>query len=75
MLGGGKEGCRKVRGLLEQNCKITVICDRLNHYLAQLKEQGQIEIVKTKIKDASVLDNYNDLFLEYLCSDECPRSR
>ncbi len=63
MLGGGKEGCRKVRGLLDQNCKITVMCDRLNHYLLQLKEQGQIEIVKTKIKDASVLDNYNDLFL------------
>lgn len=63
MLGGGKEGCRKVRGLLDQNCKITVICDRLNHYLFQLKEQGQIEVVKAKIKDASVLDNYNNLFL------------
>jgi precorrin-2 dehydrogenase/sirohydrochlorin ferrochelatase len=63
VLGGGTEGCRKVRGLLDQNCKITVICDRLNHYLTQLKEKGQIEIVKTKIKNASVLDNYNDLFL------------
>lgn len=63
VLGGGNEGCRKVRGLLDQNCKITVICDRLNHYLTQLKEKGQIEIVKTKIKDASVLDNYDDLFL------------
>lgn len=63
MLGGGNEGCRKVRGLLDQNCKITVICDRLNQYLFQLKEQGQIEIVKTKIKDASVLDSYTNLFL------------
>jgi precorrin-2 dehydrogenase/sirohydrochlorin ferrochelatase len=63
VLGGGNEGCRKIRGLLDQNCKITVLCDRLNHYLTQLKEQGQIEIVKTKIKDATVLDNYSDLFL------------
>ena len=63
MLGGGREGARKVRGLLDQNCKITVMCSRLNRYLFQLKEQGRIEVVKTKIKDASVLDNYNNLFL------------
>ena len=63
MLGGGREGARKVRGLLDQNCKITVMCSRLNRYLFQLKEQGRIEVVKTKIKDARVLDNYNNLFL------------
>ena len=63
VLGGGNEGARKVRGLLDQNCKITVMCNRLNRYLFQLKEQGRIEVVKTKIKDASVLDNYNNLFL------------
>ena len=63
MLGGGREGARKVRGLLDQNCKITVMSNRLNRYLFQLKEQGRIEVVKTKIKDASVLDNYNNLFL------------
>ena len=63
MLGGGNEGARKVHGLLDQNCKITVICNRLNRYLSQLREQGRIEVVKTKIKDASVLDNYDSLFL------------
>jgi precorrin-2 dehydrogenase / sirohydrochlorin ferrochelatase len=63
VLGGGKEGGRKIRGLLGQNCKITVMCSRLNRYLSQLREQGRIELVKTKIKDASVLDNYNNLFL------------
>lgn len=63
MLGGGKEGGRKIRGLLDQNCKITVMCSRLNRYLSQLREQGRIELVKTTIKDASVLDNYDNLFL------------
>jgi precorrin-2 dehydrogenase/sirohydrochlorin ferrochelatase len=63
VLGGGNEGARKVRGLLDQNCKITLVCNRLNRYLSQLKEQGRIEVVKTKIRDASVLDNYNNLFL------------
>jgi len=63
VLGGGNEGARKVHGLLDQDCKITVVCNRLNRYLSQLREQGRIEVVKTKIKDASVLDNYNSLFL------------
>ncbi len=63
VLGGGNEGARKVHGLLDQNCKITVVCNRLNRYLSQLREQGRIEVVKTKIKDASVLDNYNSLYL------------
>jgi precorrin-2 dehydrogenase / sirohydrochlorin ferrochelatase len=63
VLGGGNEGARKVHGLLDQNCKITVMCNRLNRYLSQLREQGRIEVVKTKIKDSSVLDNYNSLFL------------
>ena len=63
VLGGGNEGARKVHGLLDQNCKITVMCNRLNRYLSQLREQGRIEVVKTKIKDASELDNYNSLYL------------
>jgi precorrin-2 dehydrogenase/sirohydrochlorin ferrochelatase len=63
VIGGGSEGGRKIRGLLGQNCKITVISNRLNRYLKGLERQGKIEIVKTKLKDASILDNYRDQFL------------
>lgn len=63
MIGGGDEGSRKIRGLLDQDCKITVVCDRLNRDLHQLRDQGRIEIVKTRIKDSSILDSYDNLFL------------
>lgn len=63
VIGGGSEGARKIRGLLGQNCKITVISNRLNRYLKSLERQGKIEIVKTKLKDASILDNYKNQFL------------
>jgi len=63
VIGGGDEGSRKIRGLLDQDCKITVLCDRLNRDLNQLRDQGRIEIVKTRIKDSSILDNYDNLFL------------
>jgi precorrin-2 dehydrogenase/sirohydrochlorin ferrochelatase len=63
VIGGGTEGSRKIRGLLGQNCKITVISNRLNRYLTSLEKQGKIEIVKMKLKDASILDNYKNQFL------------
>jgi precorrin-2 dehydrogenase/sirohydrochlorin ferrochelatase len=63
VIGGGTEGSRKIRGLLGQNCKITVISNRLNRYLTGLKKEGKIEVVKMKLKDASILDNYKNQFL------------
>ena len=70
VIGGGTEGVRKVRGLLGQNCKITLISNRLNRYLTDLGKQGQIEIMKTKIKDASILDNYKNSFLVLVATDD-----
>lgn len=63
VIGGGTEGVRKVRGLLGQDCRITVISSRVNRYLAEQAELGRIELVKASLKDASILDDYNDVFL------------
>ena len=70
VIGGGTEGIRKIRGLLDQNCKITVISNRLNRFLTHLEKQGQIEIIKTNLKDASVLDDYKNLFLVLAATDD-----
>ena len=69
VIGGGVEGVRKVKGLLGQNCKITVISERLNSYLEELAQQKKIQIVKMKIKDANILDNYNNIFLVLAATD------
>ena len=69
VIGGGIEGVRKVKGLLGQNCKITVISERLNSYLEELAQEKKIEIVKMKIKDANILDNYNNIFLVLAATD------
>jgi precorrin-2 dehydrogenase / sirohydrochlorin ferrochelatase len=63
VVGGGTEGVRKVRGLLGQNCKITVISNRLNRYLLNLSEGGKIQVVKAKLEDANILVNYKNPFL------------
>lgn len=69
VVGGGIEGVRKVKGLLGQNCKITVISERMNSYLDELSQQKKIEIVKMKIKNADILDNYQDIFLVLAATD------
>lgn len=69
VIGGGVEGIRKVRGLLGQNCNITVISERLNSYLEELSQEKKIKMVKMKITNANVLDSYRDVFLVLAATD------
>jgi precorrin-2 dehydrogenase/sirohydrochlorin ferrochelatase len=71
IIGGGVEGGRKVRGLLGQNCYITVIGDHFDAYLTELASEGQIQTIKAKVDDATILGNYDDsLFLLLACTDD-----
>jgi precorrin-2 dehydrogenase/sirohydrochlorin ferrochelatase len=63
VIGGGTEGIRKVRGLSGQDCKITVISNRANRFLINQAALGKIRFVKAKLHNASILDNYKDVFL------------
>lgn len=70
VIGGGVEGYRKVRGLLGQNCKITVVSDRVNYNLRTLSDEGKINLIKQKITDTNVLDNFKDVFLVLAATDD-----
>ena len=70
VIGGGVEGYRKVRGLLGQNCKITVISDKINSNLCTLSDEGKINLIKQKITDTTVLDNLKDVFLILAATDD-----
>lgn len=63
VIGGGTEGVRKVRGLLGQDCRITVISNRMNRYLTDQAALGNIELVKARLGDANILDKYDNVFL------------
>lgn len=70
VIGGGTEGVRKVNALLGQGCRVTVISNRFNKYLNSQAKAGKIETVKAKIKDASILDDYDDQFLVLASTDD-----
>lgn len=63
VVGGGTEGVRKVRGLLGQGCRITVISNRVNRFLADQATRGKIELVKARLSDARILEGIRDVFL------------
>lgn len=60
VIGGGVEGVRKVKGLLGQGCKITVISSRLNRFLVDCSKRNDVEIIKSEIKNADILSKYRD---------------
>ncbi|MDW0242112.1 MAG: NAD(P)-dependent oxidoreductase, partial [Nitrososphaeraceae archaeon] len=60
VIGGGTEGLRKVHGLLDQGCEITVITSRLNKELRSMSHDRKIKLIKRRIKYATVLDKFND---------------
>ncbi len=70
VIGGGTEGERKVKALLGQGCRITVISNRINRFLAELQKEGKIEFVKAKLRDASILDSYERPFLVLASTDD-----
>ena len=70
VIGGGTEGLRKVHGLLDQGCEITVITSRLNKELRSMGHDRKIKLIKRRIKDATVLDKFNDIFLILAATDD-----
>jgi len=70
VIGGGTEGLRKINGLLDQDCEITVITSRLNSELKKLMSDGKINLIKTRIKDVKILDQFKDVFLILAATDD-----
>ncbi len=70
VIGGGTEGLRKINGLLDQDCEITVITSRLNSELEKLMSDGKINLIKSRIKDVKILDQFKDVFLILAATDD-----
>ena len=70
VIGGGTEGLRKINGLLDQECEITVITSRLNNELKKLMSDGKINLIKSRIKDVKILDQFKDVFLILAATDD-----
>ena len=69
VIGGGTEGLRKVHGLLDQGCEITMITNRLNKEIKKLSDDGKLRLIKRRINNASILNEFSDIFLILAATD------
>jgi precorrin-2 dehydrogenase len=70
VIGGGTEGLRKINGLLDQDCEITVITSKLNAQLKKLMSDGKINLIKSRIKDVEILNKFKDVYLILAATDD-----
>jgi precorrin-2 dehydrogenase/sirohydrochlorin ferrochelatase len=70
VIGGGTEGLRKIHGLLDQGCEITVITSRLNNKLKKMMADERIKLIKSRIKDVAILDRFKNVFLILAATDD-----
>ena len=70
VIGGGTEGLRKVHGLLDQECDITVITSRLNKELKKMSDDGKLRLIKKRIKNVSILNDISNIFLILAATDD-----
>ena len=70
VIGGGTEGLRKVHGLLDQGCEITMITNRLNKELKKLSDDGKLRLIKRRINNASILNEFSNIFLILAATDD-----
>ncbi len=71
IIGGGTEGLRKVRSLLNYNCNITLVSEQIKHSLYEYikKENHNLELIKKKIDNASILDEFDNLFIVFAATN------
>jgi len=69
VIGGGTEGLRKVHGLIDQGCEITMITNRLNKDLKKLSDDGKLKLIKRRINNASILNEFSNIFLILAATD------
>lgn len=69
VIGGGKEGMRKVRGMLGQGCEILVIDKNLSKELISLEQDGMIKTISHKLTDLSFLDGFKNIFILMAATD------
>ena len=55
VVGAGKEALKRIKGLLNENCKITVISDEVNKSIESLANKGLVDLKKQKLENVNFL--------------------
>ena len=59
IIGGGSESLKRINSLLQENCKIIVISDKISSQISNLAVKKKIQIKKRRLKNAEFLKKEN----------------
>ena len=63
MVGAGTEGTKKVKSLVNYNCSITVIGEKVNQDILNYEKMHKLHLIQKKIESIDFLNSFNNLFL------------
>jgi precorrin-2 dehydrogenase / sirohydrochlorin ferrochelatase len=63
VVGAGTEGAKKVKSLVNYNCSITVIGEKVNQDILNYEKMHKLHLIQKKIESMDFLNSFNNLFL------------
>jgi precorrin-2 dehydrogenase / sirohydrochlorin ferrochelatase len=63
VVGAGTEGTKKVKSLVNYNCSITVIGEKVNQDILNYEKMHKLHLIQKKIESMDFLNSFNNLFL------------
>lgn len=54
IVGGGKVAARKVKGLLETGCGVTVVAPKIREDISEMAREGQVEIIQRDFRESDL---------------------
>ena len=63
IIGGGKEGLKKIESLLTQDCKILLFSEKTNPKISSYVKQKKIQFKKTKVSNLDFLSKYKPILI------------
>jgi len=70
VIGGGNEALKRINSLLEENCQILVISNKLNNQIKTLVKNKKIKFKKQKIQNSAILSIYKPYMIITTTNDK-----
>lgn len=72
VIGGGIEGTKKVKLLVNYKCNITIISEEFNQDIYNYEKEYNLQLIQKKIENTSILNEFNNLFMIFATTnDKC----
>jgi precorrin-2 dehydrogenase / sirohydrochlorin ferrochelatase len=70
VIGGGIEGTKKVKLLMNHKCNITIISKEFDHDILDYEKKYALKLIQKNIEDINILENFDDFFMIFATTND-----